>query len=87
MGIPGLRVNLQPYAEPVYLGNGHGVGDQDVIRRIVIDGPGLVYYIYYRLLAWQHRGNSSLQAQPSCRDILAGVCLFLLEIRAQGVKV
>lgn len=77
MGIPRLIRRLEPYAVPVSLKD---------VDKLIIDGPGLVYYIYYRLLSFADGSLNVFDGSPSYAAICNGVIAFLLEVCAQGVK-
>ena len=87
MGIPRLTSYLQPYFTSTILGCStldcceHG--RQSTI--LVIDGPGLVYAVYYRLLAWKSQSLTALDAQPSYREIGNATVQFLEQLRACGI--
>ena len=102
MGIPHLTKNLRPYAEPVQLcdsngllptttvsseeANDDGEGVIKPISTIVLDGPGLIYHVYYRLLACVDTHFNAIDARPSNREISLGVVRFLLMLRERGVS-
>lgn len=87
MGIPRLTSHVQPYLTPTIL----GCSDHDCplhnphSRPLVIDGPALVYAVYYRLLACKPERLNALDAQPSYREIGDAVVRFLEEVERCGV--
>lgn len=86
MGIPNFSRDLGRHGESVILGEPIAGDARPVVQSIVIDGPGLVYHVYYRLLACTSPTLDPLYAQPSCREISDGVHRFLLELCEQGIK-
>ncbi|KAK2802418.1 hypothetical protein FQN51_004481 [Onygenales sp. PD_10] len=92
MGIPHLTRRLLPHAQSVTLGtttNNENENDSanPAITTLIIDGPGLVYDIYYRLLSWADESLNPIDAQPSGNDVSVGVMLFLMGLRGRGVRV
>ncbi|KAJ5651539.1 uncharacterized protein N7484_005262 [Penicillium longicatenatum] len=88
MGIPSLTKHLSQYTETVVLsGNPVTPGGPPHVRSVVIDGPSLVYHVYYRLLAWADVGYDALDTQPSCDDVSRGVVSFLLQLKDRGVEI
>jgi hypothetical protein len=89
MGIPYLTKHLLPYADSVLLGG--GLDDQKLdetpcVRSIVIDGPSLVYHVYYRLLVWMGPVHDVLDMQPTCNEVSRAVVTCLLELSRQGIE-
>ena len=88
MGIPSLTKHLSQYTETVMLSGKPGTpGSPPHIRSVVIDGPSLVYHVYYRLLAWADIGYDALDIQPTCDEVSRGVVSFLLQLKDQGVEI
>ncbi|KAL8949328.1 MAG: hypothetical protein Q9222_004553 [Ikaeria aurantiellina] len=94
MGIPHLSTYLQPYSTTVVLGrndNHHtdSTAPDNPISRldVVIDGPGLAYYIYHRLLSSKTHANYPLDTRPSYDELGQGVLAFLDRLQAQGLQV
>ncbi|KAK2810458.1 hypothetical protein FQN50_002947 [Emmonsiellopsis sp. PD_5] len=99
MGIPHLTRRLLPHAQSVTLGttttatSNHNSNENETntanpaITTLIIDGPGLVYDIYYRLLSWADESRNPVDAQPSGDDVSVGVMLFLMGVRGCGVRV
>lgn len=80
MGISKLRQDLIPYAEEVVLGDATGSSSRSVlpiIRKVVIDGPSLVYYVYSRLYPRSDLVKAGVDVQPSYTEISRGVAEFL----------
>lgn len=87
MGIPYLTKHLLPYAESVLLGDGPSCSDGPTrVSSVVIDGPSLVYHVYYRLLAWLEPDDDMLDIQPTCDEVSRGVMHFLLHLRERNVE-
>jgi hypothetical protein len=80
MGISKLRQDLLPYAEEISLGSPirkRSNSALPVIRKVVIDGPSLVYYVYARLYPRRDSSMAGVDAQPSYTEINSGVAEFL----------
>lgn len=86
MGIPYLTKHLLPYADTVVLGTDDAPDGPPRIRSVVIDGPSLVYHVYYRLLAWTDPSVDVLDIQPTCDEVSRGVVAFLLQLGQRGVE-
>lgn len=88
MGIPSLTKHLSQYTETVVLsGNSVTPGGPPHIQSVVIDGPSLVYHVYYRLLAWADIAYDAPDIQPTCDEVSRGVVSFLLQLKDRGVKI
>ncbi|KAJ5994660.1 hypothetical protein N7451_010384 [Penicillium sp. IBT 35674x] len=88
MGIPSLTKHLSQYTETVVLsGDSVTPGGPPHIRSVVIDGPSLVYHVYYRLLAWADIAYDALDIQPTCDEVSWGVVSFLLQLKDRGVEI
>lgn len=89
MGIPHLTRRLSPYAETVWFGqpDENAKKEAKTITSVVIDGPGLVYHVYYCLLCRMDQHLNPISAQPSCNEVSVGVMMFLLHLRNLGVTV
>ena len=88
MGIPKLMYDLLPYADEVVIGcrNAEFFGlTVPLIRKIVIDGPSLVYYIYSRLYPRCHQSMVGVDAQPSYTNVNLGVVEFLTALTDRQV--
>lgn len=79
MGIQGLTVKLQPYATPATLGsyNSYNANDSQDTSRVIIDGPSLAYYVYYRLLASKPASLNAFDSAPSYKELGQGALVFL----------
>ena len=88
MGIPRLRGLLEPYFQPSTLGcNNQECKDHNASSKlVVIDGPGLAYVIYYRLLAWKSPHLNAIDAQPTYEEICVAVLVFLEVLTSCGLK-
>ncbi|KAL8995272.1 MAG: hypothetical protein Q9169_004945 [Polycauliona sp. 2 TL-2023] len=86
MGIPRFAGHLQPYSINTTLGYKGACSTSDVADppRLVIDGPGLAYHIYYRLA---HRSNAqgAFDASPSYHRIGQAAVAFLCELEAHHI--
>ncbi|KAI4093695.1 MAG: hypothetical protein LQ344_002760 [Seirophora lacunosa] len=75
MGIPRLTGQLEPYSVPLILGYQTVNFSKDLadssssLTPIIIDGPGLAYHIYHRLLAHRSACLKGLDAIPSYGEI------------------
>ena len=93
MGIPRLTSQLQPYAGSAVLGcktsqcSEHQSNLLNASeKKIVIDGPGLAFHIFYSLLACKSLSLNAFDAAPSYAEIGRGVTAFLEELRLYGLK-
>lgn len=92
MGIPRLAGHLQPYSVNVTLGHKTNGGNGDVQddptepSKLIIDGPGLAYYIYYRLLANRSGFLNAFDAAPSYREIGTAFVGFLGQLETHHVE-
>lgn len=86
MGISYLTKHLLPYAETVLLGRPAGQDGPPRAQSVVIDGPSLVYHVYYRLLAWTDPTCDALDIQPSCDEVSQGVVSCLIQLNSLGVE-
>lgn len=86
MGIPYLTRHLLPCADAVVLGSSD-ITELPRLQSIVIDGPSLVYHVYYRLLASMSPACNVLDVQPTCNEVSRGVVSFLYQLASLGVAV
>jgi hypothetical protein len=89
MGIPYLTKHLLPYADSVLLGGGpddQKLDETPRVRSVVIDGPSLVYHVYYRLLAWMGPVHDVLDLQPTCNEVSRAVVTCLMELAREGIQ-
>ena len=89
MGIPYLTKHLLPYADSVLLSgesDDQKLDETPQVRSVVIDGPSLVYHVYYRLLAWMSPVHDVLDVQPTCNEVSRAVVTCLLELNRLGIK-
>lgn len=88
MGILHLKRHLQPHASTVWFGTGYNAPDgAKQITSVVIDGPSLVYHVYYRLLSRMEEWFNSVDIQPSSDEVSIGTMRFLLGLRDMNVAV
>lgn len=85
MGIPHLTRHLLPYSEDVLLTG--IIQGNDTVQLVVIDGPGLVYHVFQRLLSKSDTRLEALDAQPTCNEVSLGVMVYLLQLKLLGVNV
>lgn len=88
MGIPRLTRHLRPFSDAVLLEGRlqkrqDGVGH---VQSVVIDGPSLVYHVFWRLLSWSDSRIGFPDAQPTCNEVSCGVMIYLLLLTTTGVK-
>lgn len=86
MGIPRLTSDLARHGEPVRLGQSTTRSDIPTVRYVVIDGPSLVYHVYYRLFSLTSSKSNPLQAQPSSLEVQHGVRTLLTKLQDHGVE-
>ncbi|KAL8731904.1 MAG: hypothetical protein Q9181_004140 [Wetmoreana brouardii] len=92
MGIPRLAGHLRPYSINLTLGQKSHSDNTSSDNRspcsssIVIDGPGLAYHIYYRLLSNRSGPVSTFAAAPSYQEIGIGVTAYLAELEAHQLS-
>lgn len=85
MGIPHLLRHLAPYAETIVLGcKAKSCEEHPTAEKIVIDGPSLAYYIYYRILAHRPADLCPVDAIPSYDELGKAVLTFLEELQCCG---
>lgn len=80
--------DLLPYADEIVLGSRKGEPSRHtvpVIRKIVIDGPSLVYYVYSRLYPRCGSSVAGVDAQPSYTEISLGVVEFLRVLTSRQI--
>ncbi|KAJ5152836.1 uncharacterized protein N7482_009314 [Penicillium canariense] len=89
MGIPYLTKHLLPHAESVLLGGpeNHRQDEAPRVRSVVIDGPSLVYHVYYQLLACMGPVHDVLDIQPTCNEVSRAVVSWLLQLTRQGIEI
>jgi hypothetical protein len=73
MGIPHLITFLQPYAEAESLAG----------NCVVVDGPGLAYYIYHMCLSARPAAWNPFEAAPSYEE-LGEACIAWLDGLREG---
>lgn len=96
MGIPNLTRSLNPHSTPILLCKAPDQAPSTTsttttsikcVPSIIIDGPGLIYHIYHRLLSQKPAHLNAIDAQPSCAEVSAGVVRFLGCLLERGVDV
>lgn len=91
MGIPRLISHLQPYSVPALLGcktpqcSEHHPDHPSDNGKIVIDGPGFAFHVFYALLACKSPSLNPFDATPSYAEIGQGAIAFLEELRLYGL--
>ena len=92
MGIPHLAQLLQPYAVSTVLGcktpgcERHRLQQGTSERQVIIDGPGLAYHVYHRILAHKPRTLNPVDTIPAYSEIGNAVLRFLDELRSYGLR-
>ncbi|KAJ5116507.1 hypothetical protein N7456_000855 [Penicillium angulare] len=88
MGIQSLTKHVLPYAETVVLDGGPSTTNSPPrVRSVVIDGPSLVYHVYYKLLAWSDLTCDKIDPQPTCDQVSRGVASCLLQLKGRGIEI
>ena len=89
MGVPGLVTHLRPYATPEVTGNGISMlprGGQYRSHRVIIDGPALAYYVYYKDL----ERSAAVTCPPAVNlpnlHLGSAVLTWLDQCQAAGLK-
>lgn len=80
MGIQGLTARLESYASP--WPTQEQSGSVTAPRPVIIDGPSLAYFIYYRHLKEQDTKLNALDAYPSYDQVTHAVLRFLGRLEA-----
>lgn len=93
MGIPGLISTLEPFAQRVAIGESKdraGETDEPVpsIKKVVIDGPSLVHYVYNNLYSHAPFHEQPWISQPGYAEISHAVLSFIRFLQEElGVRV
>lgn len=85
MGIAHLTRHLAAFSTTTSLGDGHD-SSYKTVRDVVVDGPGLVYYVYSILLLHSGSNASLLGVHPSCTEVSEAVMTFLVVLKLSGVN-
>ena len=91
MGIPRLISYLQPYSVPAVLGcktpqcSEHHRDHPSDNGKVVIDGPGFAFHVFYALLACKPPSLNPFDATPSYAEIGQAAIAFLQELRLYGL--
>ena len=92
MGIPHFAQLLQPYAVSTVLGcktpdcERHRLRKGTSERQIIIDGPGLAYHVYHKILAYRPRTLNAVDAIPTYSQIGNAAITFLDELGSYGLR-
>ena len=92
MGIPRLTSHIQPYLTPTVLGcstpdcEEHCTPQRKPVS-LIIDGPGLAYYLYYGLLAHKSYHFSGLDDLPSYDELGRATVVLLDEMQKHRIEV
>ena len=91
MGIHRLTSHVQPFLVPTVLGCSTSdckrhLSPQNESTKLIIDGPGLAYYLYYRLLAHKYPQLNGLDGIPSYDELGRAMIIFLEELQRHHVK-
>jgi hypothetical protein len=85
MGILRLFSHVQTLAVSKTLGcKTSGCEVHQLGQNIIIDGPSLAFYIYYRKVATRSPGTNPIDAIPSYHEIGEATLVFLRELRRHG---
>ena len=93
MGIPYLRRRLQPYSESRCLGRNsidcerHKLNTRAQNPNVIVDGPCLAYFVYYRLIAHKSISLGPIDAQPSYEELGRGVIALLNQLESSGLRI
>lgn len=88
MGIPHLITYLRPYATTVTL-DGHSSSDSSIAppsRQVIIDGPGLTYYVYYTYVAISGSLHHPLTTASLHEHIGQAIIAWLDQLRGCGIE-
>ena len=91
MGIPRLTSHIQPYLVPIVLGCSTTDCEKHLnfrheSNKLIIDGPGLAYYLYYRLLAHKSDHLNGFDGIPSYDELGKATIAFLGELQKHHVE-
>ena len=90
MGIRRLTQDLQQFSEAAVLdGTANGITLKDGetrVSRLVIDGPSLVYHVYYGLLSQMSAVELSAGLAPTYQSVVEGVKSLVRELKGRGVQ-
>lgn len=93
MGIPHLTRLLQPHAIPTVVGcktpqcKKHRFQRGASLQQIIIDGPGLAYHVYQKILDQKPRTINALDAMPTYSELGYATIALLNELESYGLKV
>jgi hypothetical protein len=89
MGIRNLTKDLQSFSQSAILDGSTNTStlrtDEVRICRIVIDGPSLVYHVYYGLLHQMSIAELSTGLVPTYEDVVEGVKSFVGEVQGREI--
>ena len=91
MGVPGLLKRFRRYSDPIVFGCNDPECNECTSSigaakgNAIIDGPGLAYFIYYRLIAHMSPSLGAIDYQPSYHVLGRAVVAFLEELEAYGL--
>ena len=86
MGVSHFTSDLSRQGDPVILGRQSPGDNRPSMQSVVIDGPGLVYYVYYRILSFQPTAPDPLLLQPTPSEVSDGVVFLLSNLLNNGVE-
>ncbi|KAF2843196.1 hypothetical protein M501DRAFT_1012557 [Patellaria atrata CBS 101060] len=86
MGVPKLRSHLEPYASPVQFISGQ-TSENSYSRRVIVDGPGLAYFIYHQLRSSKSRSENRSEAAPSYQELGTAVILWLESLQSFDLEI
>lgn len=88
MGIARLTSDLQTHLEHGYVSSNYIAGNGIHLRKLVIDGPSMVFHVHNRLAAYNLAKSSSpgFSDLPSYSQICQGVETFLSDLEKCGAR-
>lgn len=88
MGIPHLTQHLLPFSDTVLLSRKVEAKQEEPqnIDSIVIDGPSLVYHVFWRLQSSSGQKANFPDSQPTCNEVSCGFMICLLQFTIVGVQ-
>ena len=90
MGIPHLSQYLAPFAVTKVLGCQTSGCEKHRMRpgvpkNLIIDGPGLAYYVYYKVQGYKSPDWNDLDATPTYTEVGDAFLAFLRELENFGL--
>lgn len=79
MGVPHLAADLLTDAESIEFTKG------DNTSKVIVDGPGLAYHIYYKCLPLRPTARNALEASPSYQELGHAAITWLTHLETCGL--